>query len=110
MILRLSALLVVLSASVCLGDVIPPDVSACDGLQPGATCTTFGGSAGTCVESVTSRLDYSTGIPPKSKQVKVLMCVASGEARSVTPVLGLGLAMGAVALALATRRRPPLTA
>ena len=74
----------------------------------GAPCV-VDGVAGTCVETTVSRPDYSSGIPPKYQQVKVLGCVATaqGSARSMLPWLGVGLAFLALVAALGFKPRGP---
>ena len=81
-------LLVALLAAPAFADIIPDEVAVCRGLAAGAACVTDG-VAGTCVETVVSRPDYSSGIPPKYKQVKMLSCVASILVRGT----GVGMAL-----------------
>lgn len=97
---------VVLSASAALADILPDDVAVCQSKALGAKCVTDEGVEGTCQETLVSRPDYSGGIPPKYKQVKMLTCVtaAKGTARSMVPWLGLGLGFFAALLAMVLRR------
>lgn len=105
-------LLLTLLATPALADILPDEVATCRDKQPGAACTTPEGAPGTCVNITVSRPDYSTGIPPKYKQVQMLGCVATakGTARSVLPWVGSGLAFLALLLAmlLKQQRRPAL--
>lgn len=89
-------------------DIVPEEVAVCRGKASGAACTTPEGHAGTCVESSVTRPDYSTGIPPSYKQVKMLSCVATakGSARASLPWLGAGLGFVALLAAVWTLRRP----
>jgi hypothetical protein len=59
-------------------DVIPPDVSACQGKQAGDACTVEGGSAGNCAAKKCTRLDYSDGTPPSSVEYDCVSCVTTG--------------------------------
>lgn len=87
-------------------DIIPEEVATCRNKAAGAACTTGEGHAGTCIETSITRPDYSGGVPPTYKQVKMLTCVATakGSARSALPWLGIGLAF--LALIAAIRFRP----
>ena len=98
--MRLLVLVAVLAVP-AFADIIPDEVAVCRGKAAGAACMTDG-IAGTCVETLVSRPDYSSGIPPKYKQVKMLGCVATakGSARSVPPWVGAGLAFLALMAAL----------
>jgi len=86
--------LVMLFAGPAFADILPDEVASCRGKAGGAACTTPEGQPGTCVETSISRPDYSSGIPPKYTQVKMLSCVAvaKGSAKVALPWLGLGLA------------------
>lgn len=107
--MKRSLLLLAVFATSAFADILPDDVAVCRGKSAGAACNTDTGQAGTCVESSVSRPDYSTGIPPKYKQVKMLTCVATakGSARSALPWLGAGLAFLAAIAALALKPRRP---
>lgn len=102
------ALLAALFALPAFADVITDDVANCRGLTAGAACTTPEGGAGTCIETVVSRPDYSSGVPPTYRQVKMLSCQASGKATSkvTTAWLGLGMAFVAFLFAIRSRRTP----
>jgi hypothetical protein len=104
-------LLFAVLATSALADILPDEAAACQGKAAGAACSA-GGQAGTCVETTVSRPDYSTGIPPKSRQVKMLTCVATakGSAKSVLPWLGAGLGFLALVVALVLRPRRPTPA
>lgn len=75
-------LVVVSVASGAFADIPPANASQCQGASAGAACTTDDGQPGTCVTSMVSRPDYSSGFPPKVKQVPMLLCVASASARA----------------------------
>lgn len=106
--MKRAALVTALFASAAFADVITEDVASCRGLTAGAPCTTPGGGAGTCVESIVSKLDYSSGVPPTYRDVKVLRCQATAQASSKvsTAWLGVGLAFLALLFAIRTRRHP----
>ena len=72
----------------------------------GAACTTPEGQPGTCTEISVSRPDYSSGIPPKYTQVKMLGCVAVAKASSkvALPWVGVGLAFLAMLAAFGASR------
>jgi hypothetical protein len=91
---RLPLLLALLSA-VALADIPPSNASQCQGASAGGACTTDDGKAGTCVMQKVGRLDYSEGVPPKSIEVDMLICVASASARVATapPYLAAGLVL-----------------
>lgn len=112
--MKLPLLALVVVAFPAFADVIPEDVAVCQGQQAGGACTTPDGKEGTCIERLVTRLDYSKGIPPGTKQVKMLSCQAkaSAQARSMSPTwLGLGLAFLAVVGALGLKKsREPLPA
>lgn len=95
--MRTSSLAVVLLAGVAFADIPPSNSSQCHSAQPGAACTTDDGKPGTCLKQLVGRLDYSEGVPPRTKQVEMLLCVASVTARSgVTsspPFFAAGLLM-----------------
>ena len=101
-------LLFALLAAPAFADILPDEVGACQGKAAGSACTTPEGEAGTCSKLSISRPDYSTGIPPKYKQIEMLGCVATakGTARNLTPWVGIGLAFLALVVAL-SRRSPP---
>jgi hypothetical protein len=101
--------LTALLAVPAFADIIPEEVAVCRGQAAGAACTTPEGHAGTCVETSVTRPDYSGGVPPTYKQVKMLSCVATakGSARaSALPWAGAGLGLLALIAALALRPRP----
>ena len=101
-------LLVAVLAVPAFADIIPDEVAVCRGKAAGAACVADG-VAGTCVETLVSRPDYSSGIPPKYKQVKMLGCVATakGSARSGLPWVGAGLGFLALVAALVLRPGRP---
>ena len=110
--MRLFALVAVLAVP-AFADILPDEVALCQGKSAGAACTTGEGQPGTCVETSVSRPDYSSGIPPKYTQVKMLGCVAiaKSSARVALPWVGVGLGFLALLAALGFKpRRPPLTA
>jgi hypothetical protein len=96
-----------------LADIPPSNASQCEGSNAGAACTTDDGKAGTCVTKKVGRLDYSEGVPPKSIEVEMLICVASASARVpvAPPYLAAGLALAVmvalVGLKVAGRARRP---
>ncbi|MDX2010561.1 MAG: hypothetical protein SFW67_10240 [Myxococcaceae bacterium] len=95
-------LLVTLVSSAALADVPPSNASQCQGAQAGAACTTDDGKAGTCLTQKVGRLDYSEGVPPKSIEVDMLICVASASARVAVapPYLAAGAVLAVMALLL----------
>ena len=107
--MRPFVLLFAVLASSAFADILPDDAAVCRGKAAGAACNTESGQAGTCVETTVSRPDYSSGIPPKYKPVKMLTCVATakGSARWALPWLGAGLGFLALVAALAFRPRRP---
>ncbi len=110
--MRFFALVAVLAVP-AFADILPDEVALCRGKTAGAACTTGEGQAGTCVETSVTRPDYSSGIPPKYTQVKMLGCVAiaKGSARAALPWVGVGLGFLALVAALGFKpRRAPLTA
>lgn len=112
--MRLTLALALACSSLALADILPQEVADCRDKAAGAACTTPEGQAGTCQEISVTRPDYSGGVPPKYKSVKMLGCVAAakGQARvGALPWLGGGLAfLALVAGLLATRRKPGLSA
>lgn len=80
--MRTFSLAITLVASLALADIPPSNSSQCHSAQAGAACTTDDGKPGTCLKQLVGRLDYSEGVPPKTKQVEMLLCVASVTARS----------------------------
>ncbi|MEW6433113.1 MAG: hypothetical protein AB1730_16540 [Myxococcota bacterium] len=104
---RLAFVLVSCAASLALADIPPANSASCRDQGAGAACTTDDGLAGTCVETLVTRPDYSNGPPPTYKQVKMMICVASSTAMARAPSMepiwtGLLLALlaGAAAWAL----------
>lgn len=93
-------------------DILPDEVDLCRGKSAGAACTTGAGQLGTCADMLVSRPDYSSGIPPKYTQVKMLGCVATAKssARSALPWVGTGLAFLALLTAVVFRPRRPALA
>jgi hypothetical protein len=69
-----------------LADIPPDNAAQCSSAKAGAACTTDDGRVGTCVATMVSRPDYSQGVPPKTKQVEMLLCVASASATSAVPL------------------------
>lgn len=100
-------LLVAVIAAPAFADVISEEVAACRNKAAGAACTAPEG-AGTCVEISVMRPDYSGGVPPKYKSVKMLSCVATakGSAFSALPWVGIGLSFLALLLGAHFRPRP----
>jgi hypothetical protein len=108
--MRLLLVASLLFASAALADVITEDVAACRDKSAGAPCKTESGAAGTCVETMVSRPDYSNGPPPTYRQVKMLECRATAgaakkQAFDWRPWLGVALTAIALLAALATRGR-----
>lgn len=105
-----------LSGTVVLADIPPANATPCSNAQAGQVCTTDDGRPGTCVPTRVSRPDYSEGVPPKTKQVEMLLCVATASARvpAVAPYVASGFVLallaGLVAFRLARRRKPSVTA
>lgn len=99
---------VLIVAAPAFADVISEEVAACRNKAAGAACTAPEGP-GTCVEVSVMRPDYSGGVPPKYRSVKMLSCVATakGSAFSALPWLGVGLSFLALTLGLRFRPRPP---
>jgi hypothetical protein len=108
----------VLLSSAALADIPPANSSQCQGAKAGSTCTTDDGARGTCVTQWVSRLDYSDGVPPKTRQVEMLLCVSTAPAtsavRSAPPFLAAGfvllLMLALIAVRLADRGRRSATA
>lgn len=69
-------LLIALASTQVWADIPPQDTAGCRNALAGAACITDTGGAGTCVEEMVSRPDYSGGVPPKFVQVKTLRCNA----------------------------------
>jgi hypothetical protein len=108
---RLVVTLLVCLALPALADIPPANAASCQGKQAGAACTMDDGSAGVCSETVVSRPDYSKGIPPGTKQVKMLLCAPTATAMARSPAFsplatGLFLTLLAAGAAWAVRRRP----
>jgi len=111
-------LLTLLLSGVSLADIPPDNSSQCQSSNAGSSCTTDDGAAGSCVAQMMSRFDYSAGVPPKLKQVEMLICVASAPAtstvRSAPPFVAAGLLLVAmlalIGVKLAGRRRRSATA
>ncbi len=107
---------VVLLTGHAFADIPPDNASQCQSSTAGSACTTDDGAAGTCVAQMVGRLDYSDGVPPKTKQVQMLICVASAPAtvRAAPPFLAAGLVMLAmlalIGVKLAGRGRRSATA
>ena len=106
--MRIGLFLAVLAVP-AFADILPDEVGVCRGKSAGAACTTGDGQAGTCADLLVSRPDYSSGIPPKYRQVKMLGCVATakGSARSALPLAGAGLAFLALLAAVVFKPRRP---
>lgn len=102
-------LLMAVLAAPAFADILPEEVAICRDKPVGSACTTPEGAAGTCSEMTVSRPDYSGGIPPKYKQVKMMGCVATakGSARSALPWVGVGLGFLALVAALVFKPRRP---
>lgn len=112
-------LLLTLSLSTsALADIPPDNSTQCRSSNAGSACTTDDGAAGTCVAQMMGRLDYSDGVPPKMKQVEMLICVktapATSAVRSSAPFLAAGLLLlamlGLIGMKLAGRGRGSATA
>ncbi len=91
-------------------DIVPEEVAQCRGKTAGAGCTTPDGLEGTCVEITIGRPDYSQGVPPTYRNIKMLSCEAKAQASakrpSALPWVGVGLAFLALMAAARTRRAP----
>lgn len=96
-----TALLLVLVAAAALADIPPDNSTQCRSAQAGAACTTDDGKPGTCVSQKVGRLDYSQGVPPRSIQVDMLICVPSVSAKSAVPFAPPFLASALVLLVMA---------
>ena len=103
--------LVAVLAVPAFADILPEEVATCRNKAAGSPCTTGDGHAGTCIETSISRPDYSGGVPPTYRPVQMLTCVATakGQARSLAPWLGLGLAFLALLAALGLKPQGPLS-
>ncbi len=109
--MRLLAVAALLTSSLAVADILPDEVASCRGKAAGATCATADGVVGTCQEISVTRPDYSGGVPPTYKTVKLLGCVATAKAQARVPTtawLGGALALLALAAGLATRRKATL--
>src|SRR5258705_7085122 len=51
-------------------DVVSPAAAACNGKSAGDACD----KGGSCKKSTCSKLDYSQGVPPRSKTYECLVC------------------------------------
>jgi hypothetical protein len=107
---RLVALIVCVALP-AFADIPPANSAACQGKSAGTACTMDDGTAGVCTESVVNRPDYSKGIPPGTKQVKVMLCAPASAAMARAPAFsplaaGLFLTLLAAGAAWAVRRRP----
>lgn len=89
---RLALVAALLVGAASLADIPPPDSRDCRDKSKGAACTTDSGAAGTCTEVMVGRPDYSSGFPPKARQVPMLLCRATGDAgasaKAVAPSFG----------------------
>lgn len=108
---RLVVAVLVCLAVPALADIAPANAATCQGKQPGAACTMSDGSVGVCTETLVNRPDYSKGIPPGTKQVKMLLCAATSTALARSPAFsplaaGLFLTLLAAGAAWSVRRRP----
>jgi MYXO-CTERM domain-containing protein len=70
----IGAMSVLVATTSASADVISPEVAACNGLDAGAPCAN-----GTCRASTCSKLDYSSGVPPKSVSYACVECVTGGS-------------------------------
>lgn len=66
-----------LVTTVAWADVIDPTEDACGGKQAGDACDLEGGK-GVCRAQTCGRLDYSDGVPPKTKNYECLRCEDAG--------------------------------
>ena len=112
MIRSLLLLAALTGGTTALADIPPANSRQCQGAATGSACTTDDGRPGTCVATMVSRPDYSAGFPPKTKQVEMVLCVASASAKQVSALpFALGAALmvlvlgGLVASRLAARGR-----
>jgi hypothetical protein len=111
--MRLLVLSLALAAAPALADIPPDNSSQCRSAKAGAPCTTDDGKPGTCISQKVGRLDYSEGVPPKSVQVDMLICVPSVSAKSAVPAtapfllsaLVLAMMLGLLVTKVAARRR-----
>lgn len=107
--MRISLLILSLLLAVpAFADVLRANIGAGRGKQAGAACTTRDGQRGTCKKVSVARFVYGSGIPPTTKRVKMLGCVARGGApKARTPLLAeLSLALLALVAALWMRAQP----
>jgi len=86
MIRRLTFAVSLATGVVAFADIPPDNAAQCMSAKAGGACTTDDGRIGTCVPTMVSRPDYSQGVPPKTKQVEMLVCVASASAKSAVPL------------------------
>ena len=94
------------------GDIAPEGAAECTGKSAGSACTLPGGIAGQCQTVSVTRPDYSKGVPPGSKQVEMVLCVATttASARSMNLAVLAALALGMFGVASLWRRRALHTA
>ncbi|MEW5742284.1 MAG: hypothetical protein AB1938_25430 [Myxococcota bacterium] len=108
---RLPLVVALVIAGAALADIAPDNLAGCRGKSAGATCQTDDGQPGVCTKTMVSRPDYSKGVPPGTKQVEMLLCVATSSAMARAPSLapwtiGLFLTLLAGLGAWWTFRRP----
>lgn len=104
--MKVFAVVVALASLSAWADVAPPDLSGCNGKQPGDSCTRDDGSTATCAKATCSRNDYSNGPPPTSVDYECVTCTGAAPAKkSGCSVYPSGLALTALGLTLLRRRR-----
>ncbi|MBK9261765.1 MAG: hypothetical protein IPM54_18435 [Polyangiaceae bacterium] len=81
-LLVLGVLASVATTSVAFADVPPPDTYGCNMKAAGDACEKDDGSAGTCVTSTCTKLDYSDGSPPGTIEYDCLICTTSASSSS----------------------------
>jgi hypothetical protein len=109
---------VLLLSSAAWADLPPSNSWGCQNKLANAACETDDGKPGLCQPARCSRLDYSSGIPPKTIEYDCLLCVetAPAPAKKPAPVHnertstsgfgaapGIALTLGAILAAWLTR-------
>ncbi len=61
--------------STAYADLVAPGAHACDDKPLGGTCEMPLGGKGVCKQTTCSKLDYSQGTPPKTKEYSCLRCL-----------------------------------
>ena len=61
--------------SLAHADLVAPGANECNDKPLGGACQIFGGGQGVCRKTTCSKLDYSQGVPPKSKEYDCVRCL-----------------------------------